>query len=58
MDGIQKWVTDSQIHPSFQQVGAVSGRMSCREPNIQQVPSRSERAKQLGTSLWPAQARL
>ena len=47
VDGIQHWTTDSQVHPSFQQIGAVSGRMSCREPNIQQVPSRSARAKQL-----------
>ena len=47
VEGIQHWATDGQVHPSFQQVGAVSGRMSCREPNIQQVPSRTERAKQL-----------
>ena len=47
VDGIQRWSTDNQVHPSFQQVGAVSGRMSCREPNIQQVPSRSPRAKKL-----------
>jgi DNA polymerase I-like protein with 3'-5' exonuclease and polymerase domains len=47
VEGIQNWATDGQVHPSFQQVGAVSGRMSCREPNIQQVPSRTERAKQL-----------
>jgi DNA polymerase I-like protein with 3'-5' exonuclease and polymerase domains len=45
--GLPKWAVDSQVHPSFQQVGAVSGRMSCREPNIQQVPSRTERAKQI-----------
>ena len=47
VDGLQKWATDGQVHPSFQQIGAVSGRMSCREPNIQQVPSRTERAKQI-----------
>ena len=47
VEGIQHWATDSQVHPSFQQIGAVSGRMSCREPNIQQVPSRTERAKQI-----------
>lgn len=27
-----------RIHPSWQQVGAETGRMSCRKPNLQQVP--------------------
>lgn len=30
--------TTGRVHPNFQQIGAKTGRMSCREPNIQQVP--------------------
>lgn len=30
----------SRIHPSFQQIGADTGRFSCREPNMQQVPEK------------------
>lgn len=29
-----------RIHASFQQLGAQSGRFSCREPNLQQIPIR------------------
>ncbi len=27
-----------RIHPSFDQIGAVTGRVSCKEPNLQQTP--------------------
>lgn len=27
-----------RIHPSWQQIGAETGRMACRKPNLQQVP--------------------
>lgn len=27
-----------RIHPDFQQIGAETGRFSCREPNMQQIP--------------------
>lgn len=30
----------SRVHPSFDQYGARSGRFSCKEPNLQQQPSR------------------
>jgi DNA polymerase I-like protein with 3'-5' exonuclease and polymerase domains len=36
-----------RIHPKFDQTGARGGRMSCREPNVQQVPSRSEEGKRI-----------
>lgn len=29
----------SRIHPSFQQIGADTGRTSCSEPNLQQIPT-------------------
>lgn len=47
IEGIRDHEDDGRLHPSFNQVGAVSGRISCREPNIQQIPSRSERGKRV-----------
>lgn len=29
---------DGRLHPDFQQIGAETGRFSCREPNVQQIP--------------------
>ncbi|MFP5264181.1 MAG: DNA polymerase [Blastocatellia bacterium] len=31
-----------RIHPDFRQIGATGGRMSCSEPNLQQVPNTPE----------------
>jgi DNA polymerase-1 len=36
-----------RIHPSFSQVTAATGRLSCSEPNLQNVPVRTERGAQL-----------
>ncbi len=36
-----------RIHPEFKQLGATSGRFSCANPNVQQIPSRSELGKKL-----------
>jgi DNA polymerase I len=38
---------DGRIHPDYQQYGASTGRMSCRRPNWQQIPSRDEIGKRL-----------
>src|SRR5690606_26839628 len=39
-----KFVEEStgRIHADFRQIGAVAGRMSCSNPNLQQVPSARE----------------
>ena len=38
-DGILRRVDDEErIHASFKQVGARTGRLSCREPNLQNIP--------------------
>jgi DNA polymerase-1 len=33
-------IIDGRLHPNFNSVGAVTLRMSCSKPNLQQVPSR------------------
>lgn len=30
----------NRLHPDFQQIGADTGRFSCRKPNVQQIPPR------------------
>ena len=42
LDSVDKGKQDdektSRIHPHFHQIGAPTGRMSCTDPNIQQIP--------------------
>lgn len=35
----------SRVHPSFQQIGADTGRFSCNKPNLQQIPAEEEYRK-------------
>jgi DNA polymerase I-like protein with 3'-5' exonuclease and polymerase domains len=35
---LQRVEVDGRIHASFDQLGADSGRITCREPNLQQIP--------------------
>jgi DNA polymerase I-like protein with 3'-5' exonuclease and polymerase domains len=39
--------SDGRIHPEYQQIGASTGRMSCTNPNFQQIPSRDETGQRL-----------
>lgn len=36
-----------RIHPEFKSLGARTGRFSCKQPNVQQIPARSELGKKL-----------
>lgn len=36
---------DGYLHPSFNPIGTVSGRLSCDSPNLQQVPRKGDEAK-------------
>jgi DNA polymerase-1 len=37
-EGIKKYVRNGLIHCSYNQIGAKTGRASCSEPNLQQIP--------------------
>jgi len=39
--------SDGRIHPEFKALGAKTGRFSCSDPNVQQMPSRSALGKRL-----------
>ena len=42
IDALPKFVNpeDGRIHPKFHQLGAATGRMSCSEPNLQNIPNK------------------
>ena len=43
VDGIlDKIGSDEKVHPSFNQIGTDSGRLSCSSPNLQQLPKASD----------------
>lgn len=46
VDGIiDKIDENSKVHPSFNQIGTDSGRLSCSSPNLQQLPKADEEDK-------------
>lgn len=38
IDGWRRFLHESRLHPSFKLHGTVTGRLSCENPNLQQVP--------------------
>jgi DNA polymerase I len=43
-----------KIHPSFQQVVAGTGRLSCTEPNLQNLPIRNETGREVRRAVIPS----
>jgi DNA polymerase I len=42
-----------RIHPSYHQTGAVTGRLSCSDPNLQNIPIRTEAGAQIRRAFVP-----
>ncbi|MBP9853910.1 MAG: DNA polymerase I [Candidatus Omnitrophica bacterium] len=47
-----------KIHAEFNQVGAETGRLSSRNPNLQNIPIRSELGKQVRKAIIPSEGRI
>ncbi len=45
IDGFSEYISpvDSRIHPEFLQTGVSSGRLACRNPNLQAIPVKTEK---------------
>lgn len=42
--------SDGRIHPSFNTLGAATGRFTCKDPNLQQIPAKRPEVRKLFTS--------
>ncbi|MBN2562978.1 MAG: DNA polymerase I [Phycisphaerae bacterium] len=42
-----------RIHPSFNQIGAITGRLSCSDPNLQNIPIRTEMGAKIRRAFVP-----
>jgi DNA polymerase-1 len=47
-----------RIHPSFNQLGAATGRMSASNPNVQNIPIRGEEGARIREAFVPADGRV
>jgi len=55
VDALPNWINqkDERIHPQFDQLGTVTGRLSCSNPNLQNIPIKGELGKEIRKCFWP-----
>ncbi|MFQ5429255.1 MAG: DNA polymerase I [Phycisphaerae bacterium] len=56
IDALPEMVSErtGRIHPSFHQTGAITGRLSCSDPNLQNIPIRTEAGAQIRRAFVPS----
>lgn len=51
VDGLAGMLVNDRLHPSFKQHGTQTGRFSCAEPNLQNIPRHTDADAALGQSI-------
>jgi len=56
VDALPEMVSNrtGRIHPSFHQIGAITGRLSCSDPNLQNIPIRTELGSRIRRAFVPS----
>ncbi|MCX6064039.1 MAG: DNA polymerase, partial [Caldiserica bacterium] len=54
-DSLVRYVApDGKIHPTFLQAGTATGRISCVDPNLQNIPARTEVGREIRQAFIPS----
>jgi DNA polymerase I len=56
LDNLTQYVNErtGRIHASFNQTGAATGRLSCSDPNLQNIPIRTDEGRRIRLAFVPA----